>query len=73
MYIRFEDLIYHYEDSVNKVLAFIGILPEHHVAPGAYFDPVASSKGTKMWERYPKYNRDIDYITKVLPEYLYNY
>ena len=73
LYIRFEDLIYKYEESVDAVLKFAGIVKEHHVNPRMFFDPVKSSAGTKLWERYPQYNEAVAYITKQLPEYLYPY
>lgn len=71
--VNFEDMIYNYDDYVNKVLNFVGVSKEHHVSPLLYFDPNKSIKGTKLWQCHPEYSEEVKIIEKELPEYLYQY
>lgn len=71
LYIMFEDLIYHYEDSVKKVIDFIGTTDEHHVNKQTRFDPKISIKNTKLWEKHPEYAEAVKVIEENLPEFLY--
>ena len=73
LYLKFEDLITNYKTSVDNVLSFAGIGKEHHIYPGRYFDPIKSSEGIRLWERYPQFNDEVAYISKTLPDYLYSY
>ncbi len=73
MYVRFEDMIYNYEENVNKVFEFIGIDKSHHKDPKKCFNPSVSINGTKLWERYPQYEEAVKIIERELPEYLYKY
>lgn len=71
--IHFEDMIYQYEESVRKVLEFVGESIPHHINPKKYFDPAVSIKGTRQWECYPQFKNAVGIIEKDLSDYLYNY
>lgn len=71
--INFEDLIYHYEYSVKRVLDFVGIGESHHIHSGEHFNPEVSCLGTQLWEKYPQYSGAVSVIEKELKEYLYRY
>ena len=73
MYVSFEDMIYKYDEMVNKVLDFIGISPDHHLFPRTHFDPSKSIKGTKLWEKYPQYEDAVKIIEQELPDFIYQY
>ena len=73
LYMKFEDLIYKYDEKVKEVFKFIGIDKNHHICPKRFFDPQISIKGTKLWEKYPAFKEDVDVIEELLPEYLYDY
>lgn len=73
MYVNFEDLIYRYDESVKKILDFVGIEKKHHIAPKSVFDPRISKKNTKQWERYPEYNNACNIIKRYLPDMLHQY
>ena len=73
MYLMIEDMIYHYDEMVPKVLEFVGIDASHHVTPKKYFDPSISVKGTRTWERYPQYAEAVKVIERELPDFLYHY
>jgi hypothetical protein len=69
--IKFEDLIFEYEETTNKIMAFIGEKESHHVRKRQLFNPDVSIKNTQMWLAHPKYKTAAETIEKMLPEYLY--
>jgi hypothetical protein len=73
MVVNFADMIYHYDEYVQKVFDFVEMDRSHHISPRTHFDPSISIRGTKMWERYPEYAEAVKIIEQELPEYLYEY
>lgn len=70
MYIRFEDLILNYEESVKKITEFLGFKPEDHITPKKYLQPEKSCKNIGIWKQhYDKYKDALDAIKEGLPEY----
>lgn len=69
--IKFEDLIYHYEETTKRIRVFLR-LPENP-NPKSVFDPSISMPNTQLWKRFPQFIKDIEYIEKALPEYLFNF
>ena len=69
--IQFEDLIYKYEETVEKIQLFFGLSSENHVKPRQYFNPDISIKNTQLWNLYTMYSKDIEYIEKHLEKYCY--
>lgn len=74
LFIQFEDLIYHYDETVNKVERFLELDNKNHINHKKYLDPNISIKNTKLYEmdKYKKYADEIKYIEENLSEYLYN-
>lgn len=72
LYVNFEDLIYNYESTTEKIKNFIGIDSEH-VHKGKIFRPSLSINNTNLKVRYPQYAEQISVIEKELKEYLYNF
>lgn len=68
---KFEDLVYHYEEATARLRDFFH-LPENP-NPKSIFDPAISMPNTQVWKRYPQFAKDIEYIEKELPEYLFDY
>ncbi len=68
--VQFEDLDYHYEETVKQIEAFLNI--HDHKYPKRYFDPKTSIKTTKIYKKYPKLSDEIRYIEDQLGEYLYD-
>lgn len=73
MFVNFEDFIYDYEKTVEKVVLFCGIDKLQWTQKRKYFNPSISIKNTRKWLSYPQAKEDIDYIEKHLSEYLINY
>ena len=71
LFIRFEDLIYNYDVTVDKIAEFVGCI--NHAYPKKYFKPQVSINNTQLFNN-PKYKEtleDIKYIEKELEEYLF--
>lgn len=71
LFVTFEDMIYNYDESVRRVLSFVGLDESHHTRKKERFNPDVSIKNTRLWEKYPEYEKDIKIIEKELQEYLY--
>jgi len=73
MLIHFEDLIYKYDETSNKLINFAGLSNQHHSMKKKIFTPEISIKNTRKWEKESGFRKEIDYIEKNLNEYLYPY
>ena len=71
--LKFEDLIYKYEETLNKIERFFGLKPENHKKKKEFFNPNISIKNTQLWKIYHGYEKDIEYIEKKLASYCYNF
>ena len=71
MFIQFEDLIYKYEETVSRIEKFLGFKEIEHINKKKYLNPAISIYNTRLWEKHPKYSKDIAYIEKELKDYLY--
>ncbi len=73
MKVHFEDLIFHYDDYVQKIIDFVGISESHHVNKRKFFDPDDSGTRTQLWLKFPQFKNAIEVIEKELPEFLYDF
>lgn len=71
--LRFEDLIFNYENSLLKLKNFLELQDEEHVKKGFYFNPEKSAKNTYKFKNYPQWEDDIVKIEKELAEYCYDF
>lgn len=69
--IKFEDMVYHYDETTKLIRDFFH-LPENP-NPKSIFDPAISMPNTQVWKRFPQFAKDIEYIERELPEYLFDY
>lgn len=69
MSLNFEDLIYQYDETVNKIEKFIYL--GKHIKPKSKFDPERSKNNTQLAALFPQYQDDIKVIEKELGDYLY--
>ncbi len=67
--IQYEDLIYRYEDTKEKVENFLGL--KSHIIPKQKFDPNVSINNTQLFNKYKGYEDDIREIERQLPDSLY--
>lgn len=71
IFINFEDLVYNYEETTQKVMNFLGI--KDHSNPKKFFDPEKSIFNTQLYNKYLGYDDEIKYIENELKEYLFPY
>ena len=67
--IQFEDMIYKYDETTRKISEFCNV--RHEDRTRKFFVPEMSINNTQVYKRYPEYEKDILYIEKMLPDYLY--
>lgn len=67
--IAFEDLIYNYEETVDRIEKFFHL--GKHINKGKWFQPEVSIRNTQMFNAFPEDREDIAYIEKELKEYLF--
>lgn len=71
IFVNFEDLIYEYDKTIEKIENFLNI--SHHDNPYKYFNPKISINNTRLMDRYPNSKADMEYIEKNLSDYLYDF
>lgn len=68
--IRFEDLIYHYDEALSKIENFLGNKLGNHINKYNFFDPNESIQNTNIYKLYND-SLDIQNIEEQLKEWLY--
>lgn len=71
LYIRFEDLIYQYEETKNRIKQFVGPVLGEHTKQKEFFKPEVSIANTNVFCNFPDDAEAIKKIEKELSEYLY--
>ncbi len=70
--VQFEDLIYNYEETLKKIIKFLGYENREHENKQKYFNPEVSIKNTQLFKN-KKYAKETKYIEEHLKKYLYNF
>lgn len=73
MFIQFEDLIYKYNDTIQKIMDWLNLRSIDHTNKGQYFNPIKSMNNTMTWKSIKCDKRDIEFIERELPDYLYKF
>lgn len=71
--IHFEDLIYNYEVTVDKVLSALGEDAKKHIEKGQRFNPQKSIENTQIYLSNEEFMKETGIIEKELSEYLYEF
>lgn len=71
--IKFEDLVYNYDKTVETVRTFVGFDKKSHISPKKRFIPELSIKNTQVFNGKEEYKKEIKVIEKELTEYLYDF
>ena len=69
--IKFEDLIYKYDNTVKNILEWLEIDKEKHINPRSHFIPELSVNNTQLFNRESKFKEECEYIEEKLADYLY--
>lgn len=71
--VKFEDLIYNYDDESRKMMDFIGLSENNHIRRQKFLNPNHSKKNTRLWLKFDEYQDDIAKIEQKLLKYCYDY
>lgn len=71
--VQFEDLIYEYDKTRNKVVEFCGFENMQCSQKRNVFKPMNSINNTHVWLRYPQSKDEVVYIENRLKDYCYDY
>lgn len=71
--IQFEDLVFHYEDTVEKIEDFLGFEAKNHIYPKKYFVPEKAALNCNLKNVYREEKKNIQIIEKELSEWLYDF
>lgn len=70
--LRFEDLIYKYDETVNSIERITGLNPLIHTRKYQKLNPLKSIKNTRLWERHSN-DHGLEIIRMRLNDYFYDY
>ena len=70
LFLRFEDLIYHYDEALQRIIDFVGLDPADHIYKRKYFNPDISIKNIGMWKDILT-DDEVNAITAELSDYFY--
>ncbi len=73
LFVRFEDLVYRYDEETARLRTFLGLDEVDHERPLTGFDPERSKKNTRKWLVYPEAAEDVAFIERELPAFIYDY
>ncbi|SDA73005.1 hypothetical protein SAMN02910275_02435 [Butyrivibrio sp. INlla18] len=71
--LQFEDLVYKYDETVNKIERFLDIDSEKHVLKKTKFVPELSANNCNLKDKYPEESNNIKVIEKELGKWLYDF
>lgn len=71
--IHFEDLIYHYEETVKSIEDFLGLDSNQHSRKKQYFIPEQSIENTQVFRANKEWEEEIREIEMLIPELLYDF
>lgn len=71
LHVQFEDTIYKYEETLQRIISFLGQSPKNHINKRKFFNPDISIKNTALWKKDNPFSDDIERITCELKEYCY--
>ena len=66
--INFEQMVYDYDNTANKIEEFIGV---KNNSRKTIFVPEMSAANTKLWKKFPGYEKDMKLIETELAEYIF--
>ena len=71
--IRFEDLVYQYDDTLKQIMDFIGLDGKNHVRKKAFFKPELSIKNTQTFTLDEEKLAQAQQIAELLPDCIYDF
>lgn len=71
--INFEDLIYKYDETIEKIEQHCGLEKTSHINPKMFFLPEKSMKNTQVFRLRKQWNDEIAILESEFPGYLYEF
>ena len=71
--LHFEDFVYKYQETVDKLYGFLGLNAKHQVYKQTKFDPKVSINNTQVFKSIPQCKEEIELIEKELNRFLYEF
>lgn len=71
--LRFEDLIYRYDETCARIYGFLGVSPDRHTRRGTLLRPEVSVNNTRLFLRQPEHAAETAVIERELAPYLYDF
>jgi len=71
--VRFEDLVYNYDDTLSKILNFSGISARDHIRKKMFFDPEKSKLNTQLWKKHNLFSFEVSEIHSRLSEFCFEF
>ena len=72
-FIQFEDMVYKYDETAQKIVDWLGLELKEQNKKKKYFNPERSIRNTLTWKKMKCDPMEIKYIEDELREYLYNF
>lgn len=72
-FIRFEDLIYKYNQTTNELIDWLKLDDSKHSRPRQNFIPEKSINNTQVWKQFPQCKAEVPIIEQRLNDYLYDF
>lgn len=74
LFVKFEDLIFEYEETKSLIFQFLNIDPDCHKRRQLCFDPNVSKANVGTWRKseFQSYREEIEYIETELCDWLYD-
>lgn len=69
--IQFEDCIYDYENTLLKIIKFLGLNSDDHIRKRLFFNPDVSIKNTRLWEKEIHFRKETKLIEEMLNKFCY--
>lgn len=69
--VQFEDLVYHYDETVTRVEKFLDLTPKQHLGKHKYFDPQKSIENTQVFNSKDEWKTETRRIESSLASDLY--
>lgn len=73
LYLKFEDLIYKYENTLDEIIKFLNESRENHINKMKFFNPAVSKNNTQLFLSFNKYKKEVEKIERELGEYCYKF
>lgn len=73
LFVQFEDLVYKYDETTQKIMEFCGLSKEQHIKPKQIFNPSKSINNTQIFNLKNEFEEDANEIKNKLDFLIYDF